>query len=100
MLFYVCVIKGVTHAYLLSFVDIVTVILQLFLENIRDVNVYSHALIFTLPFGLRLLFFPLCKRIFLSLEEHMCNSMFQVMQIININVLASGPIKRTIIHYI
>lgn len=81
MLFYACVIKGVTRAYLLSFVYIVTVILQLLLENIRDVNVYSDALIFTLPFGLWLLFFPLCKGILLSLEEHMCNSMFQVMQI-------------------
>ncbi len=50
-----------------SFVDIVTVILQLLLENIRDVDVYSDALVFTLPFGLRLLLFPLCKSIVLSL---------------------------------
>lgn len=59
--------KEVLHAYLLSFVDIVTVILQLLLENIRDVNVYSDALLLTLLFCLRLLLFPLYKSTVLRL---------------------------------
>lgn len=49
----------IPEADLFPLVDVVAVILQLLLENVRNINADRDRLLFTLPFGVSFLLLPL-----------------------------------------